>query len=276
MRARSRRQELHVPYPWRRHIALVAIVVVIIAGGAYLVGRSYGGFFAFAFSMVGGFALALPLGSRTGTVLPDAVALAIGFGLVAGAMLPNVLRLDSSRRLHQTTPAELPNAPDAAVFTFRDGNQVPELSGSVTTHSSSTDKKGRRTDSTTVYAVAPLVGPGWTREQPVPAWSICVSSSGYSVCEQQFRMEVREGLAADHKAASPLREAIETAQKQHGLRAAAGARLVDLVLDAEQELRAQWRNIALAVLIPSGIWAAVIFIIWAVQTVLQRRHSRRL
>jgi hypothetical protein len=88
-------------------------------------------------------------------------------------------------------------------------------------------------------------------------------------------MAVREGLAV-HGDYTSYRQAIEVAEKEHGLRSTAGARLVKLVPDAEQEIRDRWRNVVLAALITSGIWAAVIFIIWAVHTVLQRRRSRRL
>jgi hypothetical protein len=277
---RKFKRTLAAPYPFRLHIALVALMAVAIGGGAHLIGRiyidrSYGGFAVFVFSLLGSMIVTALLSSRTKMVLPDGAILAIFFGVMLGIVVPPLQRLGAAPRLHQTSPGELPYAPEASVFTFREGTQALDFSSFLYVTVESTDSKGKKTTSKKLYAVAPLVGPGWTREQEVPAWSTCESPTvAHDVCEQQFRTPVRAGIVNPVQDPDFLK-AIAKAEEQHGLRSRVGARLVELVPDAEQAIRGKWRTLVMVTLIVCALWAVIISVLWAWQTLRQRRLGTR-
>lgn len=110
--------------------------------------------------------------------------------------------------------AEAPSQRFATAYTFRDAATRPELSGSES-------QRGRRGGPGRAYRVMPLVPPGWTPADPVPAWAACSTPD----CPPKTPSP-RFGARVARMDVDAFEKAARAAAATHGLRVAPGAPLL--------------------------------------------------
>jgi hypothetical protein len=156
--------------------------------------------------------------------------LTIAFGL------SDYITTATSRRITGITVAEAPRHPEAQDFEFSDAQVWGAYAA--TYRWQTRDSKSHRI-TTMYYLVAPLAGPRWTPDEPVPAWVGCSEQYFADTCAG-WDDGYRAGIAADSQDQADLQKAVAIAMEKHSLREAPGAPLLLLTesIQAGQQQRA--------------------------------------
>lgn len=199
-------------------------------------------------------------------LLPRSVAVlaAVAAALPAAATAYDIHRDEQIRtgpRAEQIALAEAPGHGDALVITLRDGRVRPDLSGAFTRRDVREEVRSDRVKGIeiTCFAVAPVVGAGWKRDQPVRAWAACPAFSG-TCTSHAVLASCRGRWEADHRAGVVLRtagtrRAVKVAERVHGLRSAAAAPVLQWSADPEADL-AEGDQMRLALVLLAHLLAA--------------------
>lgn len=146
--------------------------------------------------------------------------------------------------------AEAPRHPEADTLEFEDGEVRADLHYARVWTTTSKDRKTGTTSTTTHYrTVAPIVPPGWTPEQPVPAWAVTRSHGA----PPERWIGARVGLRADPGDEESFREAIASAEWRHGLRTAPGAPMLE-AFTPELISRYRWA-FWIVLLVGAALWS---------------------
>ncbi len=129
--------------------------------------------------------------------------------------------------------------PGAAIFHFTDGRVLSRADWDVTVYGSTS----KSTSSHELYTlgIAPIVGDGWTPDQPITAWAVTSSpNSGMPLTD--WSRPSRAGVRAVSSEVEDLRKAIVNVQERDGLKSAPDAVLIHWLDDPEAAVAGQyWR-----------------------------------
>lgn len=194
------------------------------------------------------------------TAMVAAIVLGAFVGTFASAYLLDSLRdlevqLDHVRR--QVPPSGFADAEAGTVVTLRDATLRSDLVGGSIVE--------RRRGGTEQVRVAPIVPPGWTPADPVPAWAGFRTSDSWIGGSTEA-----DGLAAWAVAANAgfvvahdrfYDAAIANAEERHHLRAVASAPIL-WWRDPDAEHTSRVRNLAIALLATQGLWLLSTINLW--------------
>jgi len=116
--------------------------------------------------------------------------------------------------------AEAPRHANAPVLVFKDARIAGDLG-----YAYRTERTVGGPSQPVYYGAAPIVPPGWTQAQKVPAWMTC-SDGQESWCPKVFATPVKSAAPADARDRARHRAAADEAMKRHGLAEEPGAPLL--------------------------------------------------
>lgn len=226
-----------------------AILAATIAVSALLTSLSWW-IAAVVVAVLGGFAM-MAAGQGEAVSVWGGLVLCAGAGISATSLQTPLI----GGAVRGIPVREAAGHPRAAIFHFTDGRVLAEARGSVEVSG------GSRGRSSPLYSlsVAPIVGEGWTRAQPVTAWAVSAAPES-GMPRSDWSRPSRAGVRAVSIEAARIDAATARIARLYGLRAARQAPVLHWLDDPEGAVAAQRRRLAGILGASVAIWFAMLLV----------------
>ena len=186
--------------------------------------------------------------------------LALAAGSLGAMDIADYTQLSGRPYAKDILVAEAPSRVDAGTFSFRDGSVRAELYGKAT----------RVAKSRKDYYAAPVVGEGWTDDQPVAVWAVCTDEV-YG-CRGDWLKPFRAGVRPTAPVPEHFAKAIAAAETDRRLTSAPGAVMIVWVKSVEEAIAASRDGVWFGVQLWNITW--VVTLVGTVVFMTWRRRSR--
>lgn len=251
---------------WKFWLIGVAIVLADIAGSVLLM---QGGYEVTAMLWAVLCALVMLVGVAEHLALAlIGIVIACGAGIVASGGSDVPIFGASARDV----PIAAAPGVQATFLHFRDGRVLADMAEAVDIWASNGHARTRHV-AYTLY-VAPVVGVGWTQDQPVMVFAV-TGHPGRNQGRSQWARPWRAGFRLGGLHAVEIHKGIGRIERHSGIIAAGNAAIIRWTADPEAEaVAARWR-LAMTALVALAVWALtplVLLLLAAVRTARARRR----
>ena len=253
--------------PWKFWLIGAAIVLADIAGSVLLMQDGYE-VTAMLWAVL--CALAMLVGAAEHLALAlVGIVIACGAGIVASGN--DVPIFGASAR---DVPIAAAPGIQATFLHFRDGRVLVDMAEAVDIWASNGRRRNRDRHVAYTLYVAPVVGVGWTRDQPVMVFAV-TGHPGRNQGQSQWVQPWRAGFRLGGLHAVEIHEGIGRIERHSGIIAAGNAAIIRWTADPEAEaVAARWR-LAMTAIVALAVWALtplVLLLLAAVRTARARRR----
>lgn len=158
--------------------------------------------------------------------------------------------------------------PHASIFHFTDGSVLTRVGGYVPVYGRTMKEPVHKLHD---LRIAPIVGAGWTADQPITAWAV-TSSPNSGMPKSDWKGPAHAGVRVVSSSEGDIRDAIADAARTYHLNSGKDVVLLHWLPDPEAAVSSQYERLFAVFCVCTVIWGLLVAYVWITA---RRKHQGR-